>query len=344
MSHHSRESNRSEPGAKVIERLFATHTYVTSTEVATAAGVSRQATHRWLTRMVADGLLIHEGARRSSRYRLNAQRATTYALDGVSEDELWGRERIALRQLAPDIEGPTALWRILIFAFTEMVNNAIDHSEGTEVRVRWFLGGDRLAFEIDDDGIGAFASIRQSHGLNDDFEAVGELTKGKHTADPARHSGLGIFLTSRLVDRFVLAANRLTWTVDNEIEDSAVGWLDRARRGTLVRCEIRVDTTKGLAQVMDQLQNPVTRSLDKTSIRVELFRQGDFVSRAEAKLIGARLEGFEVIEIDFRGVTQIGQGFADELFRVWANEHPSSRLEPVNANPAVQAVIAAVER
>jgi hypothetical protein len=88
----------------------------------------------------------------------------------------------------------------------------------------------------------------------------------------------------------------------------------------------------------------VTQSLNKTSIRVDLFRQGDFVSRTEAKLIGARLEGFEVIELDFSGVSQIGQGFADELFRVWANEHPSSRLEPVNANPAVQAVIAAVER
>jgi hypothetical protein len=224
-----------------------------------------------------------------------------------------------------------------------MVNNAIDHSKGTEVQVRWFIRESILAFEIEDDGIGAFESLRESRGLKDDFEAVGELSKGKQTTDPARHSGLGIFLTSRLVNRFVLAANRLTWTVDNDLGDSAVGWLDRPRRGTVVRCDIRYNTTKTLPEVMESVQDPVTQRLNKTSIRIELFRQGDFVSRTEAKLIGARLEGFEVIELDFSGITQIGQGFADEMFRVWAKEHPSSHLVPVNANPAVRAAIAAVE-
>jgi hypothetical protein len=329
---------------KVIERLLFARTYVTSPEVAVAAGVSRQAAYWWLTRMTSDGILIHEGNRRSSRYRLNAQRTMTYTLGGLTENEVWGNERIALRQFEPNIEEYPTFLQALNFAFTEMVNNAIDHSKGTELQVRWFLGENVLAFEIDDDGIGAFESLRESRDLKDDFEAVGELSKGKQTADPLRHSGLGIFLTSRLVDRFVLAANRLTWTVDNDIGDSAVGWLDRPKHGTLVRCDIRYLTTKTLPEVMEGQQDPVTQRLNKTSIRVELFRQGDFVSRTEAKLIGARLEGFEVIELDFRGISQIGQGFADELFRVWANDHPSAHLVPLNANPAVRAAIATVER
>jgi hypothetical protein len=70
------------------------------------------------------------------------------------------------------------------------------------------------------------------------------------------------------VDRFVLAANRLTWTVDNDLDDSAVGWLDRPRRGTLVRCEIRYDTAKTLTAVMGAFQDPVTQRLNKTSIRI----------------------------------------------------------------------------
>jgi anti-sigma regulatory factor (Ser/Thr protein kinase) len=328
---------------KVIERLLYARPYVTSPEIAAAAGVSRQAAYQWLTRMTSDGLLIHEGNRRSSRYRISAQRSTTYPLDGLTENEVWGNERIALREYDPDIEEMPTFRQALNFAFTEMVNNAIDHSKGTEVQVRWFIRENMLVFEIEDDGIGAFESLRQSRGLKDDFQAVGELSKGKQTTDPVRHSGLGIFLTSRLVDRFVLAANRLTWTVDNDLGDSAVGWLDRPRRGTVVRCEIRHNTTKTLPEVMGSVQDPVTQRLNKTSIRIELFRQGDFVSRTEAKLIGARLEGFEVIELDFSGITQIGQGFADELFRVWAKEHPSSHLVPVNANPAVRAAIAAVE-
>lgn len=335
---------RKETVSKVIERLLSARTFITSPEVAVAAGVSRQAAYKWLTQMTSDGILVHEGNRRSSRYRLNAQRSTTYPLADLTENEVWGNERIALHQFDPDIEEMPVLRQILNFAFTEMVNNAIDHSRGTEVRVRWFLNQSVLAFEIEDDGIGAFESIRESRELKDDFEAVGELSKGKQTTDPVRHSGLGIFLTSRLVDRFVLAANRLTWTVDNDVGDSAVGWLDRPRRGTAVRCEIRYNTTKTLPEVMGSQQDPVTQRLNKTTIRIELFRRGDFVSRTEAKLIGARLEGFEVIELDFSGITQIGQGFADELFRVWAKEHPSSHLVPVNANPAVRAAIAAVER
>jgi anti-sigma regulatory factor (Ser/Thr protein kinase) len=329
---------------KVIERLLLARTHVTSPEVAAAAGVSRQAAYWWLTRLSADGTLIHEGNRRSSRYRMNARRTTTYGLHGLTEHEVWGNERIALRQFEPDIEALPQLRQVLNFAFTEMANNAIDHSQGTELHVRWYLGETVIAFEIEDDGIGAFESLRESRDLKDDFEAVGELSKGKQTVNPVRHSGLGIFLTSRLVDRFVLAANSLTWTVDNDIGDSAVGRLDRPRQGTLVRCDIRYLTTKALPEVMEAHQDPVTQRLNKTSIRVELFRQGDFVSRTEAKLIGARLEGFEVIELDFSSITQIGQGFADELFRVWAHEHPSSRLVPVNANPAVRAAIAAVER
>ncbi len=329
---------------RVIERLFAARTYVTSPVVAAAAGVSRQAAYNWLTRMTADGILIKDGNRRSSRYRLNAQRAATYPLDHLTEDEVWGNERIALRQFDPDIEEMPTFRQVLNFAFTEMVNNAIDHSRGRELRVRWFLIEKMLAFEIEDDGIGAFESLRESRGLKDDFEAIGELSKGKQTTDPVRHSGLGIFLTSRLVDRFVLAANRLTWTVDNDLDDSAIGWLDRPRYGTLVRCEIRYNTAMTLTAVMGELQDPVTLRLNKTTIRIDLFRQGEFVSRTEAKLIGARLEGFEVIELDFSGITQIGQGFADEMFRVWANDHPSSHLVPINANPAIQAVIAAVER
>lgn len=99
-----------------------------------------------------------------------------------------------------------------------------------------------------------------------------------------------------------------------------------------------------MPDVMGGHQAPATQRLNKTSIHVELFCQRDFVSRIEAKLIGARLEGFEVIELDFGGITQIGQGFSDELFRVWAKEHPSTRLVPVNANPAVRAAIGAVER
>jgi anti-sigma regulatory factor (Ser/Thr protein kinase) len=335
--------SKSETVPKTIERLFAARTYITSTEVAAAAGVSRQAAHYHLKRMVENGLLIAEGARRSSRYRLKAQLSSSYDLEGLSENEVWGNERIALRDVDPEVEETPNLIKILNFSFTEMVNNAIDHSKGNTVDVRWFLEKEQVAFEVEDDGIGAFASIRESRGLADDFQSVGELSKGKQTTDPARHSGLGIFFTSRMVNRFSISANQLVWTVDNEIDDYAIGWLDKPRTGTLVRCEVRRDTPMSPADVYAGLSDPDSNRFNRTTIHVALFREGDFVSRTEAKLIGARLEGFEVVELDFLGIDQIGQGFADQLFRVWVSEHPTARLIPVNANPAVMAMITAVQ-
>jgi STAS-like domain of unknown function (DUF4325) len=39
--------------------------------------------------------------------------------------------------------------------------------------------------------------------------------------------------------------------------------------------------------------------------------------------------------LDFRGVGEIGQGFADEVFRVWACSHGAAALTPLNMNEAV---------
>jgi hypothetical protein len=134
----------------------------------------------------------------------------------------------------------------------------------------------------------AFGSIRESRGLADDFQAVGELSKGKQTTDPAHHSGLGIFYTSKMADRFVLSANQLVWTVNDTIGDITVGWLDKSRTGTLVRCEIRHDTERSLQSVQSAISDPLSNRLNKTILQVALFREGDSVSRSEAKLLGGR--------------------------------------------------------
>ena len=333
-----------ETADEAIDRLLTAGFSVTTAEVAEAAGVTRQAAHKALSKMVNDGEIVAQGKARATRYQRAAQRSTTYPIDGTTNDlEVWGVEKLGLRAIDPDAEEPNIL-QVLNFAFTEMVNNALEHSQGTKLTVRWFVSADRISFEVEDDGIGVFTSIRKSRNLQDDFQAIGELSKGKQTTDPNRHSGLGIFLTSRLVDRFLIAAGRYSWTVDREHDDFAIAELDRRRSGTLVRCEVQRDTTRTLNDVTAAHSDPVTHKIDRTTLRVELFEQGDFVSRTEAKLIGARLEGWDVVELDFTGVSSVGQGFADELFRVWAHAHPETQLVPTNANRAVAAMIAAVER
>lgn len=324
---------------ETIDELFSSQPKVSSGAVAAAAGVSRQAAHYHFKKMERSGLVRQEGAGRTAHYVRNALRSARYAIEGLSESDVWTLEHRALRVLDPEILDNPVVVANLNFTFTEMVNNAIEHSEGAVIEIRWFLHDDRIAFEVEDDGIGALKRMRESRGLARDFDAIGEIAKGRQTTDPTHHSGLGIYLSSRLADRFVLSSGHLVWTTDLERNDAAVGWLDDERNGTLVRSEVLGSTARTLHQVSADLVDPEVVSSRRSRIRVDLFSGEGFISRTQAKTLATRLEMFDQVELDFTDVKEIGQGFADELFRVWKSQHPGTRLVPINANPAILAVI-----
>jgi anti-sigma regulatory factor (Ser/Thr protein kinase) len=327
---------------ETIDRLLASQETVSSGGVAVAAGVSRQAAHYHLAALVRLGILAREGAGRSARYKRVALMTERHQLQDLKEDLVWSSDLEMIQEMRPGLLGANPNLRLILnYAFTEMLNNAIDHSQGETATVRWFEGPGIVAFEIEDDGVGAFRKVRESRDLKNEFEAIGEISKGKQTTAPEAHSGMGIFFTSRLVNKVTLSSGQLTWTVDASVQDEAVGWLKTERSGTLVRCEIDLETTLTTKEVFDRFSDPETFEFSKSTVRISLFREGGtFVSRSEAKRVASRLEDFEVVEVDFSKVDQVGQGFVDELFRVWANSHPKTRLIPVNANPAVVAMIA----
>jgi anti-sigma regulatory factor (Ser/Thr protein kinase) len=228
---------------------------------------------------------------------------------------------------------------ILAHAFTEMLNNAIDHSRGTTVRVAIQARADVIAFEVVDDGVGVFRNVRQKLGLPDDFASIQEIAKGKATTAPERHTGEGIFFTSKMVDRFELESGVLRWTVDNLRRDQAVGDIPR-RTGTRVACAIARDSERTTSEVFEAYAGAESLSFSESSIAVALFETGgEFVSRSEAKRLLDRLEGFEEVRLDFVGVEQVGQGFVDEIFRVWASDHPRTRLKPINMSPAAERMV-----
>jgi anti-sigma regulatory factor (Ser/Thr protein kinase) len=228
---------------------------------------------------------------------------------------------------------------ILAYAFTEMLNNAIDHSGGNEARVVFWMRPDRVAFEVQDDGVGAFRHVRERLGLEDDLAALQQLAKGRETTAPERHTGEGIFFTSHMVDRFELDANRLRWIVDTERADQAVGEAPE-HPGTRARCEIDPTTERTTAEVFGVFVDAETLDFYRTVVPLRVFQEpGRFVSRSEAKRLATRLERFREAVLDFEGITEVGLGFVDELFRVWAREHPETRLVPVNMQPVVERVV-----
>lgn len=55
-----------------------------------------------------------------------------------------------------------------------------------------------------------------------------------------------------------------------------------------------------------------------------------FVSRSEAKRLMRGLDRYREVVLDSRDVEQVGQGFVDEVFRVWPAQHPGTTVIPVS--------------
>jgi len=316
---------------QIIE-LFKGVEPVQSGEIARALGVTRQTAHRHLRELVANGRLVAEGAGRGARYRrVDPEDARCYATSGLDEDRVWsemsGPGKVAGNLLK-------AAETVLHYVLTELVNNAIDHSGAAEVDVRVTRSVRTVALEVCDRGVGIFRHIRDGLGLGSELEALQELSKGKTTTMPSRHTGEGIFFSSKAADRFEIESGSLRWIVDNRIGDMAVGALDPAVAGTAVKTEIDLENPRDLTAIFEQYTRDFEFS--RTRAVVRLFAIGtEFVSRSQAKRLVHGLEKFREVVLDFEGVDLVGQGFADEVFRVWSRQHPDVLLVPIEMDGPV---------
>jgi anti-sigma regulatory factor (Ser/Thr protein kinase) len=322
-----------------IDDLLHRQGWVTTSTLAKALGVSRQAAHRQLAAAVAAGRLQPEGQARARRYLPVVPRFSFDAV-GLSEERVLAHVREQLGFGFASLS--EAEHRLLAYVLTEMVNNAIDHARAARVSVSLDIQAAAVALDVVDDGIGAFASVQAGRGLANVMEAAAEITKGKVTTMPERHSGEGVFFSSKAVDHFELSANGLALVVDNSIDDLTIR-ATPAHLGTTVRLQFSRPVVRSLQAVFAAWTDEFEFTRTRTVVR--LFGMGrDFVSRSEARRILQGLESFREVIVDFHGVAGIGQGFADEVFRVWALQHPAIRLVPTNMVDEVRFFVERAER
>lgn len=326
---------------QIVNTILSEKGHLRAGELAREAGITRQAAHRHLAALVREGRLQRLGQGRGARYRRAGETLLRlkYPLQGLAEDRVWQDASTRAAQLR---DLPENVARIAQYALTELVNNAVDHSNGTQVEVVFHDHPSRLVFEVIDDGEGIFEHLRRLLGLPDRLSALQEVTKGKVTTWPERHTGEGLFFVSRSADFFEIDSGGLCWKVDNVRQDFAVGQSPE-RPGTHVRFEVDRATSRELKALFDAYTEDYEFS--KTRITIRLFAIGTvFISRSEARRMLAGLERFRELTLDFDRVSEIGQGFADEVFRVWAGAHPDVRLLPVNMNRAVEFMVERARR
>lgn len=300
--------------------------------------VSRQAVNKHIGQLIERNTIIREGKAKSVRYALQPQFEWNTVLslaDNRAEDVVWRNE--VKQKLGELSDNALAIWQ---HGFSEMFNNVIDHSEGTSAIIFIMKTAYSTEMRILDNGIGIFTKIKNAMDLLDERHAVIELTKGKLTTDPTRHSGEGIFFCSRMFDEYSILSGEvfLSHTYDRD-ED----WILQNREyqnGTFITMKLKNTTTRTTQEIFSRFSDD-NYGFTKTVVPVRLAQYGNehLVSRSQAKRLLIRIERFKTVLFDFRDVEAIGQAFADEVFRVFAKQHPDMELLPVNASDAVRQMI-----
>ena len=304
--------------------------------------ISRTSARNQLNKLVEAQWLARDGVSRKAVYKPGSLRQVVrrYPLQGLQEDLPWSQDFAGRFDIKPNVA------RIAQHVFTELLNNAIDHSGGTSVTVSMRQTPTQVQLLISDDGRGVFNAVAERFNITDPTMAMLELAKGKLTSQPNSHTGRGLFFSAKLADIFDLHANDAAF---QQREWQREQWWQRGRPacrvGTSVYVAVCVDTERTLDDVLHRYSiDGAGYAFERTVVPLKLITQAHagLESRAQARRVAARLTQFRRVELDFEGLADVGHGFTDELFRVFGGQHPELQLVPVNMAPRVAAMIGSV--
>ncbi len=314
-------------------------------------GVSRQYVSKLLSKLVDEKKLIKIGSTRSAFYTTEiyiqknpkiapTSYSKTFINKNLEEHKIFNtlnQNFLPLSSLSENIKS------IFEYAFSEMLNNAIEHSTSKKIRVFVTLNKDNLTFSIDDFGVGVFRNIMKERSLKSEIEAIQDLLKGKTTTAPKLHSGEGIFFTSKIGDEFILDSYGYQFISNNIIKDIFVKKVKGQKQGTKVTFRINIRDVHHLNDIFKKYTNTGDGSdygFDKTEIRVRLYIIGGVhISRSQARRVLSGLDKFKVIVMDYEKVPTVGQAFADEIYRVFKNKKPNIMIQDINMNEAVKFMV-----
>jgi anti-sigma regulatory factor (Ser/Thr protein kinase) len=297
--------------------------------------VSRQAVHNRMRLLTNAGVIEMHGVKKNARYGLiNHEKCFTFnRSECPPEDIIFSK---FVKQALPEDISENIL-QICNYGFTEIFNNALDHSESRTISIVTGYNARNIKLYVLDDGVGIFNKIQKALDLEDTKFAILELAKGKLTTAPDRHSGEGIFFTSRVFDTFYIMSATLIFFGHRD-KDLIVD--DKTEiKGTAVTMTIHRDSKTTIKSVFDEYTSDARDdyAFVRTVIPVKLMQyEGEaLMSRSQAKRLTMRFERFREVVLNFEGVKTIGQAFADEIFRVFKNAHPEVNLMIDNADDSI---------
>ena len=316
-------------------------------KTATNFNISRTSVYNYIKQLENENAIKKSENSKKYKYELVKQRHTSIydTSTSLDEDLIFNSDiKQYLSELPKNVYG---IWR---HGFTEMMNNAIDHANAKKILCSVYLSKLTTEIIIIDNGVGIFNKIKdyfiektgEEISLDD---AVMQLAAGKFTTSKLNHSGEGIFFTSKIFDEFVIYSDNKMFSRNAitqdfyKVEHGEIPY----EKGTIVLMKLSNSSSKKLEAVFNEYTS-VDEGFNKTQIPIAtVFPDGYPVSRSEAKRLAAAISRFEEVELDFAGVENLGQGFAHELFVVFARNNPNIKLLPVNCNTTVEGMIKRVQ-
>lgn len=316
---------------------------VKSSEIVKVTGYSRAYVDRYFKELREEGILLQIGKANKSKYIPATEEIILKERKSINkihrilnnvnlhEDEVFN----GIKRQSGIVEGLSGnVSSILEYAFTEMLNNAIEHSESKKVEIIIERRTNNIIFEVRDRGVGIFNNIMNKKGLSSEMDAIQDLLKGKLTTAPSYHSGEGIFFTSRIGDILTIQSSIKKIIFDNLIGDIFVRDV-KSTQGTRVLFSISLDSTRDINKVFKRYSDN-NYEFSKTEVAIKLYAVDvNYISRSQARRVLTGLENFKTIILDFRGIDTIGQAFADEIFRVWKMKNSRVNIIFKNANENV---------
>ena len=318
---------------------------VTTADIVDHTGFSRAYIQRLLKGLAGEGVIVLTGKANQAHYVFPPKKGVGM-IKPLKVHRIMLNKDLAEDKILRQIKAESAIFHgvlknissIVDYAFTEMLNNAIEHSASEKIDVVLMKTKTDIRFTVKDSGIGIFNNIRKTKHLGTTIEAIQDLLRGKETTAPNAHSGEGIFFTSKVADFLAIKSFEKKLVFDNVVQDIYIKDVQSAK-GTKVDFVLDINSKKKLTDVFNKYTDD-SFQFSKTSVRIKLYHQDvDYVSRSQARRILVGLEKFKTIELDFKDVNTIGQAFADEIFRIWKSNHKDVDFIIQNANENVMLMI-----
>lgn len=290
--------------------------------------VSKSTVYNYLSELCEKGIIEKIG---TSYNIVTKEYSFVYKNNGfLGEDKIFEKDIEPLLVNLP--KNVFSAWR---YAFTEMMNNAIEHSSANEINVGVLRNVLTTSIIIADNGKGIFKNIQEyvKNEKNEELslnECASLLFAGKFTTAKSMHSGEGIFFTSHLMDSFIILSDRVVFSRDN-FDDINFESNTFDEYSTTVIMELNNNSNKTTREIFNRFSN-VDEGFIKTQMPIaHIFSGSGPVSRSEARRLGELITKFKEVDLDFINVEEVGQAFVHELFVVWQKNNPNIKLNISNA-------------